>query len=82
MTQILLVYRRSSGELIEWEDLGSDRANASMVRNARERLEKDDPDVEVVVLSAPDRATAMRTHARYFARELLRARQEPSPPTR
>ncbi len=70
MTQLLLVYRRSSGELVEWKDLGQDRSAAIKARAAREVLEKDDPDVEVIVLSTPTREVAERTHARYFGRGL------------
>jgi hypothetical protein len=66
MTHFLLVYRRSTGELVEDRDLGQDRAEALKVRFAREQREKDDPDVEVVLLSASSREALMQTHARYF----------------
>lgn len=72
MRQFLLVYRRSTGELVDWKDLGEDRSSAIKLRAERERLEKDDPDLEVVVLSAADRDAVMRTHARYFTRERAR----------
>jgi len=70
MAQFLLVYRRSTGELLEWEDLGEDRVAAAKRRAERERQEKDDPDLEVIVVSAADRKTVMQTHARYFSREI------------
>ena len=53
MTQFLLVYRRSTGELVEFEELGPDRAGALRRRAECEKRQKDDPDV-------------MQTHARYF----------------
>ncbi len=70
MAQFLLVYRRSTGELLEWEDLDEDRAAATKRRAERERREKGDPDLEVIVVSAVDRKTVMQTHARYFTREI------------
>lgn len=81
MTQFLLVYRRSTGELIDWKDLGEDRSAATTVRTEREKLEKDDPDVEVIVLSATDREAVMKTHARYFTRERARGPAENAPQT-
>ena len=70
MAQFLVVYRRSTGELLEWEDLGEDRAAAAKRRDERERREKGDPDLEVIVVTAADRKTVMQTHARYFRREI------------
>ena len=64
--QFLIVYRRSTGTLVEVIDLGIDRASALAERFAREVREKDDPDVEVVLLTAPGREALMRTHSRYF----------------
>lgn len=66
MRQFLLVYQRSTGELLLAEDLGDDRTEAMRRRAERERREKDDPDVEVVVLSGADAEAIKRTHARYF----------------
>jgi hypothetical protein len=63
----LLVYRRSAGRLAEPpQDLGSDRDAALRVRFERERRERADPDVEVVVLGAASLDALKRTHARYF----------------
>ncbi len=64
MTHFLLVYRRSTGELSECKDLGPDRADALERRALYERLNRDDLDIEVVVLSAKDRQTLMQTHSR------------------
>jgi len=68
MGQFLLVYRRPTGELLELEELGSDRAAALRRRAECERLQKDNPEVEVVVLNARSREALMQTHARYFKR--------------
>lgn len=70
MPQFLLVYRRSTGELLDWEELGDDRVTAARRRCDREMQEKNDPDIEVIVLGAADRAALMRTHARYFRKEI------------
>ena len=66
MTQYLLRYRRSTGNLLQIEDLGYDRAAAMARRLEEERVHKDDPDIEVVLLTASSREALLRTHARYF----------------
>jgi hypothetical protein len=66
MKQFLLVYRRSTGQLLELEDLGADMGAALQKRFAVEREQQADPDVEVVLLSATSREALARTHARYF----------------
>jgi hypothetical protein len=66
VTQVLVVYRRSTGELVEAESLGDDFAAASKTRFARELSERGDPDVEVVLLSSSSDAAMQRTHSRYF----------------
>jgi len=66
MTNFLLVYRRSTGELLKCEDLGPDPADALERRASHERLNRGDPDIEVVVLIATDRQALMQTHSRYF----------------
>jgi hypothetical protein len=66
MTQYFVRYRRSTGELLEFEDLGSDRTAAMERRFEEERAYKDDSDIEVVVLTASSREDLLRTHARYF----------------
>ena len=66
MTQYLVRYRRSTGDLLEFEDIGPDRAAAMERRSEEERAHKDDSDVEVVLLTASSRDALIRTHARYF----------------
>ena len=66
MTQYLVRYRRSAGELLEFQDLGADRTAAMERRFEEERAYKDDSDIEVVVLTASSREELLRTHARYF----------------
>jgi hypothetical protein len=66
MKQYLVRYRRSTGHLLEFEDVGTDRAVAMDRRFAAERAHKDDPDIEVVILTASSREALMGTHARYF----------------
>jgi hypothetical protein len=66
MSDFLIVYRRSTGELLRFEDLGSDHEGALARRLEMETREKGDPDVEVVLLSSPSREALTRTHARYF----------------
>lgn len=66
MKQYLVRYRRSTGDLIEFEDLGTDRAVAMKKRFAAEQAYKGDPDIEVVILTASSREALMGTHARYF----------------
>ena len=66
MTQYLVRYRRSTGDLLQFEDVGPDRAAAMERRLEEERAYKDDSDVEVVLLTASSREALIRTHARYF----------------
>jgi hypothetical protein len=66
MKQYLVRYRRSTGHLLEFEDVGTDRAVAMDRRFVAERAHKDDPDIEVVILTASSREALMGTHARYF----------------
>ena len=66
MTQYLVRYRRSTGDLLQFEDLGPDRAVAMSRRLKEERAHKDDPDIEVILLTASSREALIRTHARYF----------------
>ncbi len=47
MIQYLVRYRRSTGDLLECEDLGPDRTVAMDRRLKDERIHKDDPDIEV-----------------------------------
>jgi hypothetical protein len=66
MTQYLLVYRQSTGTLVELRELGEDVHRALKERFAAEHKWRSDRDVEVVVLSAASREALMQTHARYF----------------
>ena len=67
MKQFLLIYRRSTGRLMECRELGSDFTAALQQRFAVERSQEGDPDVEVVLLSSPSFEALKRTHARYFS---------------
>jgi len=62
----LVRYRRSTGDLLQFEDLGLNRAVAMDRRLVEERAHKDDSDVEVILLTASSREALIRTHARYF----------------
>ncbi len=67
MSLFLLVYDQLSGALgdIEvFEDSDSERALAR--RFALEQEHLGTPAIEVIVLSAADRESLMRTHSRYF----------------
>ena len=66
MNQYLVRYRRSTGDLLQFEDLGSDRTAAMSRRIEEEKVHRDDPDIEVVLLTASSREALIRTHARYF----------------
>ncbi len=67
MSYFLLLYRRSKGELIEIDEFPPEqRETAFQLRLEREIAHRRNPDVEVVVLSAPSRADLERTHSRYF----------------
>lgn len=64
--QFLIEYRRSTGQLLSCEDLGSDRPIAMAKRVEKEREHNADQDVEVVLLTASSAHELRRTHARYF----------------
>jgi len=66
MIQFLVRYRRSTGDLLHFEELGFDRNAAMKRRLEEEKAYKDDSDVEVVLLTASSREALVRTHARYF----------------
>lgn len=67
MKQFLVVYRRSTGQLVTLEDLGSmEPYDAMRKRFEIERREIKDSDVEVVLLSALSREALKHTHSRYF----------------
>jgi len=64
--QYLIKYRRSTRELLQCENLGSDRALAMNRRLNEERAHKDNPDIEIVLLTASSHEALIQTHARYF----------------
>ena len=67
MTHFLIVYRRSSGTVLERRDFtDAERDQALAMRSKRELEFRTDPDVEVIVLSAESFDALMRTHSRYF----------------
>jgi len=66
MKQFLLVYRRSTGQLLRIEELGEKHLLAMTRRIENESIHKDDPDVEVVLLGSSSLEALKRTHARYF----------------
>ena len=69
LSQFLIVYRRSTRDLIECRDLGTDPPSALKTRFEREKKEKDNADIEVVLLGAPSIEALRQTHSRYFEKE-------------
>lgn len=65
MAHFLLVYDRSSGELVRQRSF-KDGAAALRARFQAEHEFKDQPNIEIVALSAASEADLRRTHARYF----------------
>jgi hypothetical protein len=61
----LLVYDRSTGQLLELVE-HPHQAEALQARFAAEKLHRDDPSIEVVVLTADSEEALRRTHTRYF----------------
>lgn len=67
MKYFLLVYDRRSGLVGPVKEFpGSAAAEALERRFEMERVYRDQPDIEVVVLSARSTQDLLRTHARYF----------------
>lgn len=67
MKHFLLVYDLNSGLVLLREEFADpDRGAALEKRFALEREHAGDPSLEIILLSAPDRATLEATHARYF----------------
>jgi hypothetical protein len=67
MLHFLVEYRRSPG-IARWEKF-EDRSQALLRRSELERQHEENPDMEVVVLSAPSLDALKRTHSRYFKTE-------------
>jgi hypothetical protein len=74
MRYFLLVYDGRQGQLVDEVEF-EDEMEALAARFDRERGERANEDIEVVVLGARSRAALERTHARYFksTNELLAA---------
>ncbi len=67
MIHFLLVYDQSAGRVLLSEEYKDpDRRVALDRRFALEREHSDDPNLEIIVLSASSRASLESTHARYF----------------
>jgi hypothetical protein len=68
----LLVFDRPHGQLLDMVEY-ADAAEALRARFSVERTYRQDPTIEVVVLTAESEATLHRTHARYFdsARQII-----------
>ena len=67
MAYFLLVYDRSSGQLVRQLSFDDD-ATALRGRFDAEREFKEQPNIEIVALSAASEEDLRRTHARYFLR--------------
>lgn len=65
MNHYLVIYNRREGRILAKESFTDGRV-ALRRRLAAERQHSDNPDIEVVVLSARSWANLQRTHARYF----------------
>lgn len=65
VTHFLIVFDRAHGRLLNLRDF-SDHRQALVERFRAERLHRNSPDIEVVVLTAHSREALRRTHARYF----------------
>ena len=67
MKFFLIAYDRRQGKLLDMKEFPEgQRARALRERFAREVVERDRPDVEVVLLGAESQADLEKTHARYF----------------
>ncbi len=67
VSHFLIVYQRSTGTLLEFKEFPEpDRAKALSEGFAREMHERNNPDIEVIILGADSREALMRTHGRYF----------------
>lgn len=66
MENFLIIYNRRTGESDVREFPAGRGREAVSARFDEERKHRDDPDVEVVVLSSSSRAELLKTHSRYF----------------
>ena len=74
MNFYLIVYHRGTGAVEVREYPESERDRAARERFARELGERENPDVEVVLLSSESLQTVKKTHGRYFFMEDYKAR--------
>lgn len=65
VNHFLLVFDRAHGRLLR-EQSFQDHRQALIERFRAERMQRDNPDIEVVVLSAQSREALRLTHSRYF----------------
>lgn len=65
VSHFLLVFDRAHSRLLR-EQIFAEHRRALEERFCAERLHRDNPDIEVVVLSAESREALRLTHARYF----------------
>ncbi|GHC73196.1 hypothetical protein GCM10007079_06920 [Nocardiopsis terrae] len=65
MTNLLVVYDRSSGRMVREQEY-THRRKALEARFEAEREFRGNPSVEVVVLGAENREALRRSHGRYF----------------
>ena len=67
MTHFLVVYDLSAGRVVSLEAFSdAERGQALEKRFALERIHADDPNLEVIVLSAASLDALKATHGRYF----------------
>jgi hypothetical protein len=67
MRYFLIVFDRSSSHLVDDVTEFEHASEALSARFERERLERGNPSMEVVVLGAEDRESLEKTHSRYFS---------------
>lgn len=65
MNHYLIVFDRSEGRLLRFDACPSS-AHAMKERFRAERLHRDHPNIEIVVLGARSKDAVRATHARYF----------------
>lgn len=67
MRLFLIVYDRRGGQVLRLDEYGEEeRTAAARERLVLEKQHRGDPNVEVVIISAPSREALERTHGRYF----------------
>lgn len=67
MKHFLIVYDRAATKIVQLREYAeNERQQALDERFQLERRNRDNGDLEIVVLDAPNRATIEKTHGRYF----------------